>query len=404
MNNWNKIIGGALLIAGTTIGAGMLALPVVSAPSGFYPTLGICIAAWVFMLFSALLILESNLWFPEGTNMLTMAHSTLGKAGFIVAILFFALLLYAVNAAYITASSGLINTLLESWSTQYTAIAILLTIVMAAIVYFGTITIDYSNRILMTVLIITYFLLIVTIAPHIKSQHFAEINPSHLPMTWIIIILSFAYQFIIPNIRGYIGSRSRDLLFTIMIGSIIPLILYTVWTAAIAGSLPLEGGHGLLALRASGEPVAGLSASLLTELSIPWVSHAFNVFSLCALLTSILGVSWSMVGLWYDITQTRNDKPGKHLLYVLLTFIPPLFFALFFQKGFEIALRYGGIFVVVLLGFMPALMVWSGRYKKGLAQAGQFKVWGGKPLLIIMLAISLALILIEFGNLAGQVN
>jgi tyrosine-specific transport protein len=404
MNNWNKIIGGALLIAGTTIGAGMLALPVVTAPSGFYPTLGICILSWIFMLVSAVLILEANLWFPERTNLLTMTRATLGKSGLIVALIFFALLLYAVNSAYITASSGLITSLIDSWSVQYTLIAILLTLVMGAIVYFGTITIDYSNRVLMAILIITYFLLIFAIAPHIESAHFAEVNPSHLPMTWIIVILSFAYQFIIPNIRGYIGSNSRHLIITIMIGSVIPLILYTVWTAAIAGSLPLEGEHGLLALRANGEPVAGLSSSLLLELNLPWVSYAFNIFSLCALLTSILGVSWSMVGLWYDITQTKNDNPRKHLLFVVLTFLPPLFFALFFQKGFEIALRYGGIFVVVLLGLLPALMVWSGRYKTGLAQASQFKVWGGKYTLVIMIAISIILIVLECENLWGWVN
>jgi tyrosine-specific transport protein len=404
MNNWNKIIGGALLIAGTTIGAGMLALPIVTAPSGFYPTLAIFLVGWIFMLGSAFLILEANLWFPEGTNLLTMTRLTLGKAGLILALIFFALLLYAVNAAYITASSSLFTSLLESWSLSYSVWAVILTLVMGAIVYFGTITIDYSNRVLMIVLIVTYFMLVFAIAPHIESSHFTQVNPSHLPMTWIIVVLAFAYQFIIPNIRGYVGSNMQHLRVTLLIGSVIPLVLYTVWTATIAGSLPLQGEHGLLALREGGEPVAGLSAILFNELQIAWISQAMAVFSFCALLTSILGVSWSMVSLWYDITQTRDQSHAKHFLFVVLTFLPPLLFALFFQKGFEIALRYGGIFVTVLLGLMPALMVWSGRYQKNLAQPGQFKVIGGKPLLIAMIAVSLILIALEFENLWGVVD
>ncbi len=42
----SKTIGSTLLVAGTTIGAGMLALPLVSATTGFIPTLGMMIVVW----------------------------------------------------------------------------------------------------------------------------------------------------------------------------------------------------------------------------------------------------------------------------------------------------------------------------------------------------------------------
>lgn len=404
MNNWNKVIGSALLIAGTTIGAGMLALPVVSAPSGFYPTLGIFFMAWLFMLTSAFLILEATLWFPEDTNLLSMTRLTLGRTGWLVALVLFALLLYAVNAAYITGSSGLLVSVLESWSIKHSTMAVLLSIVMAAIVFFGTRTVDYTNRVLMTGLIISYIILISAIAPHINLNHFNEGELASIPMTWIIVILSFAYQFIIPNVRRYIGSNPKQLITAILIGSAIPLFLYIFWTGAIMGSLPLAGEHGLLALREGGRPVADLSDALYNQMQIAWVSHAVAIFSLCALLTSILGVSWSMVGLLYDVTHTHQYHFKKHLLFVLLTFIPPLLFALFFQKGFEMALRYGGIFVTVLLGLLPALMVWSGRYKKKLAKGESFRVPGGSFTLSIMIGISVILVILEIGNLSGIVK
>lgn len=37
----HRLIGGILLVSGTAIGAGMLAIPVVSAPGGFFPSLGL---------------------------------------------------------------------------------------------------------------------------------------------------------------------------------------------------------------------------------------------------------------------------------------------------------------------------------------------------------------------------
>ena len=257
MNNWNKIFGSALLIAGTTIGAGML-LPVLSRHRLFYPTV-VTERHWSLTSSSALLILEANLWFPPDVNLLSMTKLTLGKAGFIIALILFFLLLYSVNSAYITGSASLLTTL-ETWMPAHSVLAIRLTLVMGTIIFFGTRSVDYSNRLLMLGLICSYVLLISAIAPHVKVNYLSEVDLAYLPATTIIIvILSFAYQFIIPNIRRYVGNKTRDLVIAILIGAIIPLALYIFWTAVIMGSIPLYGADGLLALREGGQPVAELS-------------------------------------------------------------------------------------------------------------------------------------------------
>ena len=61
----NKTLGAILLVSGTTIGAAMLALPVVTGLAGFIPTALLFILFWAFMLFTAFLILEVNLWFQN---------------------------------------------------------------------------------------------------------------------------------------------------------------------------------------------------------------------------------------------------------------------------------------------------------------------------------------------------
>ncbi|MFI4954407.1 MAG: amino acid permease [Gammaproteobacteria bacterium] len=401
MSNWNKIIGGALLIAGTTVGAGMLALPIVTATSGFYPMLAVFVLAWLFMLASGLLVLEANLWFSDRINLLSMTRATLGFSGYGIALAMFLLLLYSVNAAYITGAASLLSVALDQWLPHHSLLATLLVLVMGAIVFFGTRTVDYTNRILMTGLVLSYLILIGFIAPNVDIFHYTQGDPRYLPGTWIIVVLSFAYQFVIPGIRSYIGSNFKHLAAAIFIGSIIPLILYIIWTGAILGSIPLEGEHGLLALREGGEPVGGLSNSLNVALNVTWVGQAVGMFSLCALITSILGVSWSMVGLLYDITKVEGYNAARHLGFVLITFIPPLLFALFFQKGFEVALRYAGIFVAVLLGLMPPMMVWAGRYKKNLAKPGDFRVFGGKTTLGVVIMLSTLLIILEIAQLYG---
>ena len=52
------LIGGTLLITGTAVGVGMLALPVATGPGGFLPAVTIYIICWLFMLCTGLLLLE----------------------------------------------------------------------------------------------------------------------------------------------------------------------------------------------------------------------------------------------------------------------------------------------------------------------------------------------------------
>ncbi|MEL7521950.1 MAG: aromatic amino acid transport family protein, partial [Cyanobacteria bacterium J06553_1] len=49
------------LIAGTTIGAGILALPAATLPAGFWPSSVVMIAVWLYMAASGLLIAEATI-------------------------------------------------------------------------------------------------------------------------------------------------------------------------------------------------------------------------------------------------------------------------------------------------------------------------------------------------------
>src|SRR3990172_3097710 len=78
------VIGGSLLIAGTTIGVGMLALPIVTGPGGFLPSILVYLLCWAFMLCTGLLLLEVCTWMPPETNLISMAQRYLGKSGKVI--------------------------------------------------------------------------------------------------------------------------------------------------------------------------------------------------------------------------------------------------------------------------------------------------------------------------------
>ena len=97
----NKTFGSMLIIAGTTIGAGMLALPLASAGLGFTTATTIMIGIWALMTYTALLMLEVHQHADPSATLNTLAHQLLGRKGQTIATLAMFFLFYALCAAYI---------------------------------------------------------------------------------------------------------------------------------------------------------------------------------------------------------------------------------------------------------------------------------------------------------------
>lgn len=72
-------LGGAMIIAGTAVGAGMFSIPIVTAGIWFSGSVLLLVATWFCMFASGLMILETNLHNPAGASFHTMVKDLLGK-------------------------------------------------------------------------------------------------------------------------------------------------------------------------------------------------------------------------------------------------------------------------------------------------------------------------------------
>src|SRR5579872_4575576 len=84
VHSLGHVVGGTLLIAGTTIGVGMLALPVATGAAGFVPSVITYIVCWLFMLCTGLLLVEVCLWMPKDTSFISMADKIFGPTGRVI--------------------------------------------------------------------------------------------------------------------------------------------------------------------------------------------------------------------------------------------------------------------------------------------------------------------------------
>lgn len=390
---YNKLIGAILLIAGTTIGAGMLALPVSTGLAGFAPSLLLLTVCWFYMACTAFLMLEVNLWMGEHGSLIVMAKKTLGKPGEILCWCSYLFLLYALTTAYIAGSEPVFNGIIL-WLTGYDLPrnfgSVPLLLLFGLCVYKGPKTVDYFNRILMLGLVVSFTLLVGHLFPKVDHNLLTHVDWEPLMVAIPIVVTAFGFHIIIPTLTTYLEQNIRQIKWAILIGSSLPFLLYILWEYLALGIIPLSGPNSIEQGFANGTNGAQLISDLLAN---PMITLLERCFSLFALLTSFLGVSLALTDFLADGFKIQKTRWGRIGLY-LLTFLPPLLISIIDPRAFLTALEYAGTFgVVVLLGFLPPLMVWRGRYQHGFRAT--FIVPGGKPLLLVIMIVSIALIALE---------
>jgi len=393
-----KILGGILLVAGTAIGAGMLALPVLTGMAGFYPSLLLFFAIWLGTVFTALLVLEVNLWYHGEVNLITMARKTLGKGWETITWVMFLLLLYSLTAAYLAGSGKVLADAVESltdWQMPNWLEPLPFFLIFGAFIYLGIKPVDYLNRLMMIGLAITYAALVALVAPHVDVELFKYSSPSLLWGAVPVIVTSFGFHVIIPSLASYLHRDVKALRQVIIIGSAIPLLVYMIWEWAILGALPVDGNEWYIKAIVEGEPATHPLAILLEN---SWISVIARFFSFFAIVTSFLGITLSLSSFLADGLKINKTESGRFKI-TLLTFVPPLIFVLIYPRGFILALQYGGVFIAVISGILPALMAWKGRYR--LLKHGEYRVWGGKLSLILAILCSIAVIILQIGVEAG---
>lgn len=399
----NRTLGGILLVSGTTIGAGMLALPISTGLAGFFPSLVLFVLFWALMTYTAFLLLEVNLWLPEEPNMITMATQTLGTFGKIMTGTLYLLLLYCLTTAYLALSGPLFldfthvitGVSLPSWIGPLPLI-----LLFSYFVFKGTEAVDGLNRYLMFGMVVAFIFIIAALAPHVEYEYLSRWEPIALPLAVSLVATSFGFHIIIPTLTTYLKHDGNKLIRVLIIGGAIPLFIYVLWLFLTLGIIPIEGKFGIFRAFVEGTN----STLLLTEvLSSHTVNMVIRFFSLFAIVTSFLGVSLSLWDFLSDAFNQMKVSPSRLKLYAL-TFIPPLLLTLIRPRIVFDALEVAGAFgVVTLLAILPALMVWRGRYHLNMS-SDSFRAPGGKPALILVIIISVVIISIELALKSGLMS
>lgn len=387
-------VSGILLVMGTCIGAGMLALPVVTGVAGFMPALTVNLLCCLFMMATGLLFLEAILWLEDGANVLSLAQHFLGKWGKIICGIAFLFLYYCLQVSYCaggTPAFSKVMSQLFSINIQGLPSYLLFATVFGIIVFLGTSTVNRLNWILMTGLIVSFVMLIAIGSTHVRSELLERSHWSLSLAATPILFGAYGYHNLLPTLSSYLKRHVLFLRLSIIFGTLLPFIIYSLWQWMIIGTLSLEEIQGA---DERGEPI---TQTLQTIVGYPWLRRLGEFFGFFALVTSFMGVSLSMVDFLADGLGVRREG-WIRLGLCLAVFAPPAFFAAanpgIFIEAIGLAGGYGE---AILNGLLPISMVWIGRYWMQLPS--QYSLVGGKPMLILLFIITLIIMGIETHHL-----
>lgn len=389
----NRTVGSILIVAGTTIGAGMLAMPLASAGVGFGVTLALLVSLWALMCYTALLLLEVYQHVPADTGLGSLALRYLGRYGQWVTGFSMMFLMYALTAAYISGAGELLASSLAQWldiPVSPSTGVLLFTLVGGAVICVGTFLVDWFNRLLFSAKIIFLVVMLALLLPHVH-----QINLLTLPLekglalsAIPVIFTSFGFHGSVPSIISYMQGDIRQLRRIFVIGSFIPLVAYIFWQLATLGTIDSPVFSALLSQHSG---LNGLLQAIREVVATPHVELAVHLFADLALATSFLGVALGLFDYLADLFQRKNNVAGR-LQTGVITFTPPLVFALFYPQGFVMALGYAGVALAVLALIVPSLLAMKSRRHH---PDSAWRVAGGTPALWLVFTCGVAVILVQ---------
>lgn len=395
----NSAFGSTFIVAGTALGAGMLAMPLATAGIGFATAMLLLLGLWIIMAYTALLLVEAYQHNDANMGLSSLAYKYLGHPGRLIISLALPFLLYSLIAAYLAGGGEIISKSINSWLVwqlpDYVGV-LLFAVIGGGVVCFGTHSVDLINRYLFATKIFFLATMLILLLPHVQ-----QVNLLSMPVKQALILsaipivfTSFGFHGSVPSIVSYMQGDTVKLRKIFILGSAIPLLVYIFWQVATLGAIETDAFVGILADESG---LNGLLAAVKAVVGTARVEMAVRLFAALALATSFLGVALGLFDFLADFFKLPSTVAGR-LQTGAITFVPPLLFALFYPKGFIFALGFAAIALSVLSLLLPALLVRETRKQ----HAEGYRVFGGQLGVWLVFVLGITIIVIQLAIVSGN--
>ncbi|MDO5068768.1 MAG: aromatic amino acid transporter [Neisseria zoodegmatis] len=382
--------GGALIIAGTVIGAGMLANPTATSGIWFTGSLLVLLYTWFSMLSSGLMLLEVNTHYPHGASFDTMVKDLLGQGWNVVNGIAVAFVLYLLTYAYIfvggdLTAKGLGNLL--GGEVGLPAGQLVFFFVLAFCVWASTRWVDRLTSILIAGMVIAFFWATGGLLTSVKLPVLFDSNAAPDTQYWIYVaaalpvcLASFGFHGNVSSLLKYFNGDASKVARALQGGTLMALVIYVLWQLAIQGNLPRNAFGPVIEVNGQ---VSVLIETLSKFVPTGSMAEVLSFFAYLAIATSFLGVTLGLFDYLADMFKWDNSLAGRTKT-AALTFLPPLVCCLLFPTGFVKVIGYVGLAATVWTALIPAMLLYRSRQK--FTENKGYRVYGGMWLIVWVFA------------------
>lgn len=389
----NRVFGSTLIIAGTAVGAGMLAMPLTSAQMGFGMTFLLLATLWVLLTFTALLYAEVHQYSPNDAGIAGITEQYFGLTGKLIVNFILLFFMYAVLTAYITGSGDLLFNLipksldLDPEKARKIA-ALSFAIIFGIIVTIGIALSDITNRLFFGLKVLSFIVLLYFLFGKfsISNLQYPPTNNLLLFSALPIFFMTFGFHICTPTINEYLQGDNQKLRLACIFGSTGIFIIYIIWQLATHGVLQQSE---LVAILNQDPSLNGLIHAFEVTTGSKTISEIVRVFSVLALTTSYIGVSLGLSNAVKDLLSHFNMRKNN-LMIGAITFIPPIIVGFTYPNIFLSAFSFAGVIFAFIGVILPVLLVFRARK---LNPEGR-RVRGGNISLLIALLFAVGIIII----------
>ena len=342
-----NIISAISTLIGFTIGAGILGIPFVVAKAGFLTGL-------LNIIILGILILIINLYLGEvtlrtkGIHQLTgYAKIYLGKIGNYLMTISFIIFSYGALVAYIIKVGEFLNALLNPWLGGTSLLYSIFFFIFSFMIIYEGIKLVERSEVLMVLSILIILVIIAFIAiPNINTNNLINININNFFIPYGVVLFAFLATPAIPLMNEELKNNKKYLKKAIIIGSLIPLIVYALFALIIVGVTGINTTDG---------SILGLATILGNKMLI-----LGSIFGILTMATSFIAVSYAITSMYHF-----DYKLQKKMSSILACFIPMIAALLVIssnvKNAFFIVLDITGSFGGSLTGILIILIWWKAK-------------------------------------------
>ncbi|WP_035387478.1 amino acid permease [Ferrimonas senticii] len=396
-----SILGGAMIIAGTAVGAGMFALPVYSAGMWFSVSMALLLFCCFCAYTTSLYMIEAGQHYPEGASFTTIAADTLGPLGKLFATGCVAFVSFILCYAYISGGSSIVAQVAADMgmNLSHSSAAVLFAVVFATLVIAGSRVVDKVSVIMLGGMVLTFFgsTSMLTVSADADKLFPALPFSDSLSYLWVaipLLVTSFGVHSTVPSLAKHYNKDMQRVRLAVLLGMLLTLLVYVVWQLAIMGNV---GREQFSAIIAEGGNVATLISAVGQSTDVTGVESALMVFGNLALASSFIGVALGLQDLVKDFFKL-GDSLKHSLVAGVITFLPPAIGGALAPNGFITAIGYAALAAVVFVLILPPMMA---RVLRQRGQQGQFQVAGGMARLNLVFGFGVLALVAETLHLLG---